>query len=635
MVNEITKLNPERPYGIKVYFALFLSALIAAFLWVYYLSQGFSQPGILDGYYDIQAYALQNGHLAITPDYHHIFYHDASFYKGNYYFYWGLLPSALHAFLSILTGWTVSSYLTAFIFLFLFVYFFQRIIFEIMHTAAARTSSPQNVFITCAAVILSWILIFNLPFSHNSYNAYWIFGRFTIYEQAIIFGLGLAMPGLFCLIKGQKGNNPLFLTAAACLFAAAAWVRGTWFVFSFLAVPVIFGELLIKKNLRSLLKWPHYLFMTVPVLLMGGLLALNFARFGNIFDFGLKLQNPVLFKFLRIENGLFSPVTHFFNTAYKILAYYTSPELMRLSGVWEKSSSQSEGMAPFLFYNNPLLLLLAPLVLYGVYRAFRGNRNMRNIIIAVGSAALIINGVIVSAGVIVAMRFFVECYYLTILLVFAGMTALLPPKVSVPILALLLGIHLPGNIKAFMETRPELRLIKIVESKTNQADYISVSPDGTFFIYRDAHWHEGIVTALQKENFTEYNTIGIIPLKDGLIGATDICAVYIKPQNGKVLAKNRALLEFVSVQSVSKPGRIRVYLEKTKIAQFNIVPDEARTYRTAINYNFRDDAPCRLLIYFFEDNASGLPAKIGSHLVFVCKAIILSPAIANHNTAIR
>ena len=384
-----------------------------------------------------------------------------------------------------------------------------------------------------------------------------------------------------------------------------------------------------------MLKWPLYAFMTVPVLLMGGLLALNFVRFGNIFDFGLKLQNPVLFKFLRIENGLFSPATHFFNTAYKILAYYTSPGLIQMSGVWEKSSSQSEGMSPFLFYNNPLLLLLVPLVLYGIYRAIRGNRNMRNIIIAVGSAALIINGVIVSAGVIVAMRFFAECYYLTILLVFAGMLVVLPPKVSVPILVLLLGIHLPGNIKAFTETRPELRLIKIVESKTNQTDYTSVSPDGTFFIYKDARWHEGIVTALQKETFTEYNTIGIIPINDGLIGATDTSAVYIKPQNGKVLSKNRALLEFVSIQSVSKPGRIRVYLEKTKIAEFNIVPDEARTYRAEVNYNFRDDAPCRLLVYFFEDNASYLPAKHGSHLAFVCKAIIFSSAIADDNKAIR
>ena len=87
MATEITKLNLEKQFSAKVFFALFLSALFATFMWVYYLSQGFSQPGILDAFIDIQAYALQNGHITITPDYHNIFYHDVSLYNGNYYFY--------------------------------------------------------------------------------------------------------------------------------------------------------------------------------------------------------------------------------------------------------------------------------------------------------------------------------------------------------------------------------------------------------------------------------------------------------------------------------------------------------------------------------------------------------------------
>ena len=171
-----------------------------------------------------------------------------------------------------------------------------------------------------------------------------------------MFGLGLALPGIFCLIRGEKENKPILLITAACLFAAAAWMRGTWFAFSILAIPIIFGQLIIKKSLRSLLKWPHYAFMAVSILLMGGLLALNFARFGNVFDFGLKLQNPqntVDLYYFRIENGLFSPMTQFVDTAYKIFAYYTSPGLIRLSGVLEKSSSWSEGLEPYLFSQQP------------------------------------------------------------------------------------------------------------------------------------------------------------------------------------------------------------------------------------------------------------------------------------------
>ena len=281
------------------------------------------------------------------------------------------------------------------------------------------------------------------------------FGHFVIYEQAIIFGLSLALPGLFCLIKGQKENKPIFLITAACLFATAAWMRGTWFVFAIFAIPVIFGGLMTKKSLKLLLKWPHYAFMTVPFLLIGGLLVLNFVRFDNVFDFGRELVNPVFSSYLRIQNGLFSPVTQFYNMAYKILAYYTSPGLIQLSGVWEKSSSWSEDLLePYFFYNNPLFLLLVPIVLYGIYRAFSVNRNMRNIIIAVGAIALIINGVIVSVGPIVTMRYFVECYYLTMLLVLAGLMVVLPLRISFPVLVVLLSIHLPGNIKHFWKPGP-------------------------------------------------------------------------------------------------------------------------------------------------------------------------------------
>lgn len=261
---------------------------------------------------------------------------------------------------------------------------------------------------------------------------------------------------------------------------------------------------------------------------------------------------------------------------------------------------------------------------------------MLNIIIVLGSTALIINGVVVFVGPVVIMRYFVEFYYLTILLAFAGLMVVLPGKVSVPLMVPLLSIHLPGNIKAFMETKPELRFIKIVESKPDQVDYTIISSNRIPFIYKDVRWNEGMVIESKWETFKTYNTIGMIPLQDrGMIGAVDLAAVYIKPQNVKELSKNRALLGFVGIKSVSKPGRIIVYVEKTKVAEFNIVPDEARTYRTEINYNFKDDAPCRLLIYFFEDKTSYLPAKQSDQLAFSFEAILFSPTIEDLNKAIN
>ena len=123
--------------------------------------------------------------------------------------------------------------------------------------------------------------------------------------------------------------------------------------------------------------------------------------------------------------------------------------------------------------------------------------------------------------------------------------------------------------------------------------------------------------------------------ENGIIGATDVSAVYIKPQNEKELSEKRALLEFVGIESFSKPGRIIVYLEKTKVAEFNIVPDKARNYRTEINYNLKDDAPRRLLIYFFEEKTSYLPVKPSSPLAFLFEAILLSPTIEDYNEAVH
>lgn len=497
---------------------------------------------------------------------------------------------------------------------------------------ADNKSSSSNGFITCAAIILAWILIFSLPFPYNIYKNQWFFGRFVIYEQQIIFGLGLALPGLFFIIRGQIKNNPVLLIEGACFLAAAAWVRGTWFVLAFLAILFIFGEFIMKKNFRSLLNWTHYVFMMIPVFLMCGLLVLNFIRFDDMFDFGMKLQNPMYGIYLRNQNGLFSPETQFFDTIFKMLAYYASPALIQMSGVWEKSASWCEYELPCLFHNNRMLLLLIPIVLYGIYRAFCVNRKMFKIIVFLGVTALVINGVIFYMGNIVTMRYFVECYYFAILLLFAGLTAALSVKISFPLLVLIFSFYLPGNITAFTENQPELRLIKIVENKDNLVDYENISQKRristlqikTDFIYKDVRWHEGVVTASQPETYTKYNTIGMVPLKNGTIVANDLSAVYIKPQKMKGLLANKSLLEFVNIKSVSKPGRIKVYIDKTAIAEFSIVQGEARTYRTAINYDLKDDAPRRLLIYFFEENTSYLPAKQSKFPAFLFDKICLS-----------
>jgi len=602
---------------------LFLNAFTAAFLWIFYLSHGFSQPGILDAFIEIQACALQSGQLSITPDFHHYFYHDASLYQGNYYFYWGLLPALLHAVLSILLGRTLSGLIIVFIFLFLFFYFSQGILLEIMETS---TGSParKNFLHTGAAIILTWMIIFILPFPYEDYKHSWFFGRFVIYEQQIIFGLGLAMPGLFYLVRGIKKGSPVLLLSACCFFAAAAWVRGTWFLFSIVAVPVIFSVLLMKKSFRRSLKRPHYVMMIIPLLLIGGLPALNYVRFDSIFDFGMKLQFPIDYTgtYVRIQNGIFSPLTHFYNIVFKFFSYYASPGFIRSLDLSEKSASWSEFTAPYLFYNNPLLLALLPVALYGVYRAFHTNRNLFLIILILGAAAIIINGVIITVGNIVAMRYFVECYYITILLIFACLTAAVSVKLSFPLLLLVLSFHVPATVRAFSDIRPELRPIRCFKDAKGHFDYRIVPPMRTFSVFSDIYWPEGTVTGTPG-TLNRHNSFGMIPRMKGGIDAGDVSAIYVKPQLNNGPAGNKAMLEFTGVKSLIKAGRIIVYLEKTKIAELNINPWKEQSFRTEINYHCKNDAPYRLLIYFFEEDKIFLPPKPDDQPSFSFEAIRL------------
>jgi hypothetical protein len=602
---------------------LFLSALTAAFLWIFYLSRGFSQPGLLDAFIEIQARAIQSGQLAITPDFHRYFYHDASLYQGNYYFYWGLLPALLHAVLSILLGRTLSGFIIVFVFLFLFFYFFQGIILEIIN---ASTGSParKNILHTGAAIVLAWIFIFILPFPYEDYEHSWFFGRFVIYEQQILFGLGLAMPGLFYLIKGMKNNSPVPLLIACCFFTAAAWVRGTWFLFSIIAVPVIFSVLLMKKSFRPSLKRLHYFMMIIPLLLIGGLPALNYVRFDSIYDFGMKLQFPIDYTgtYVRIQNGIFSPLTHFYNVVFKFLSYYTSPGFIQSLDLQAKSASWSEFTAPYLFHNNLLLLALLPVAFYGAYRAFRTNRKLFQIILILGAAAILINGVIVTVGTIVAMRYFVECYYVTILLIFAGLTAAVSVKLSFPLLLLVLSFHLPATVRAFTDIRPELRLIRCFKDSKSHFDYRIVPPMRTFSVFSDIYWPEGTVTGTPG-TLNRHNSFGMIPRMKGGIDAWDVSVIYVKPQLNNGPAGNKAMLEFAGIKSLSKAGRVIVYLEKTKIAEFHINPWKEQSFRTEINYNFKNDAPYRLLIYFFEEEKSFLPPKPGDQPSFSFETIRL------------
>ena len=184
--------------------AFLANALLVSLAWLYFVSHGFTANGIVDGVYEIQASMLGQGRLAIVPGPLERFYHDALMYWGQYYFYWGLLPSAVLLALTTVFGRFAGHYATVFGFLFLFVYFYQRIIARILACASVNApggseQSGLRAAGTIAAITLTWLLIFVIPFPGE---LSWFFGRFAVYEQQVLFGLALAFPGLYLLVTG-------------------------------------------------------------------------------------------------------------------------------------------------------------------------------------------------------------------------------------------------------------------------------------------------------------------------------------------------------------------------------------------------------------------------------------------------
>ena len=167
-------------------------------------------------------------------------------YRGNYYFYQGLLPSIALASLAHIVGRTVAHYLITYGFLFLLGLYLQKIVIELFESSEECRPGPNLSAYKCA-LPAAWLLILVLPFPPDMDNLArtWFFGRFIIYEQQIIFGLGLGLPGVYHLIRGVSDKKPRDLMVASFLLFLAAWTRATWFP---LATLVLLGATLLCRK---------------------------------------------------------------------------------------------------------------------------------------------------------------------------------------------------------------------------------------------------------------------------------------------------------------------------------------------------------------------------------------------------
>jgi len=578
---------------------------------MWFLSRGFETPGILDAYYEIQAHALSQRQISILPGPNQAFYHDVSLYDGKYYFYWGMLPSVVHSALSPLLGRLVSSYLVPFAFLFSFLFFFQKVILEVL---VRPTDFEQHTHYLAGptSCLLVWMLVFNLPFPFSEFKLSWFFGRFFVYEQAIIFALGIAMPAMFVLIRGLKTKNCSLLSVGIFLLTLAAWTRGTWFPIAFLALlslALILTSPLKERVVGVVSKRSVYTWASLSLILLLGLLVLNYYRFESFVDFGLKHQNPANYWYLRIHNGAFAPMTHVYNFFFKLFSYYGSSGIIDKLDLLAKSCTQVEVKTPNLFGHSPQLLILLLTCPLGIYHSARRHKGAFWVIVVVGFTALYLNALIAAVGIMVIMRFFVECYYLTILFLFAAAVSWVPRRYSIPIFMALLAVYVPGNIEGFTATEPRLRLVEFDEAPGGVSVMKTLRMPEPAFFQHDVIWHDGEVRNMDAGTFKDYNTIGLSTgLEDALL-ANDVSALYVVPRCSSLAGDRKAVLTVEGIRALECDGRIHFFLNGGFLGEFKASRTGAADCRFVSEKSLKRAVPYQVLMVFFPEDSRYLPAR--------------------------
>ena len=598
-----------------------LNSLAVTFFWVYFLSDAFHAAGLLDGVYELQAQALADFRLSIEPGPQNVFYFDVCLFNGKYYFYQGLLPAVLHACFMNLLGRVVSSYLVTCGFLFCLVYFFQRIIGDITGYTLGSTDRSKN-WVKLLSIPLLWLFLFNLPFPFEEFS--WFFVRFSIYEQQIIFDLAIMMPAIFLMIRGLIAQNEQFVCLAAFLCSLAAWIRITWLIF---AVIVIFAAYFYcvwrrKGKLFGAAAGKQIRLLSAAILLLVGLLVLNYIRFDSFFEFGQKHLNPAHQLYLRAIVGKFSPGTKFWDFIFNIFAYYGSPELIKGLGLVEQSSRTWEYSPTSYFHFNPQFLLILVLLPLAVYKAFRKNRNLFLMMTCVGITALYMNLLITTAGPMVIMRYFIEFYYFNLLLFFMVIVILIPARFSLLVMIILLCGYLPGNFEAFLKVRPELR-------PAVPGRHMAIAEDAakpkfrTPFLEKNPVWFNQSVSFAGVQTLKNYNGIGVYFGPGAMIFVKDTAALYTIPARMMEGGCSGSALKVESLKSIGANGTVKFYVDGYHIGNLRVNMQTPVNGCLPITRTLQQKVPYQILMVFIAEGRQFLPPRAVKKPVLQFKVVSL------------
>lgn len=241
---------------------------------------------------------------------------DTAYYNGKYYVYFGIVPELLFFLPTRLMGIMIINKGPVIIMTMLAVIFGYLLIRELTRRWFKNTSYLLYL-------ILSVIFV-------NSAGIYLAIKVPDLYMIPISHAFAFSLMGLYLWLKAlpydENGKlNGMYLCFGSVCMALVAGCRPHVTFASFLAVPLLWDYVFKKRELFSAKSLGKTIALAVPYVVVAAfLMYYNYARFGNIFDFGASYNLTVMdmvsekFNFGKIPLGLY---TYFIQPPYLIATF--------------------------------------------------------------------------------------------------------------------------------------------------------------------------------------------------------------------------------------------------------------------------------------------------------------------------
>ena len=281
---------------------------------------------------------MENPYDSVLRETWEVEYHwDEAYYNNHYYMYFGIVPTLI-LFLpfKLLTGKALLSYQATQVFAALSIVGMFYLFYMLCRHFFAKMPFSLYLVLSSAFSILSIGYSIEAP---------------ALYCTAIVSAVCLMIWSIVCFIKGawssldtKWGNCYLF--AGGLLGALAFGCRPPVALANLVIIPVL-AQIYDKKNVDYAGKMKSVISLLFPYLFIGlMLMAYNYARFDNAFEFGQSYQLTVT------DQHSYRSISEKFNLSEMFLEL-----ILNFHGI-----SQFVDQFPFLFYNGafvnfPILLL--------------------------------------------------------------------------------------------------------------------------------------------------------------------------------------------------------------------------------------------------------------------------------------